>query len=99
MASLPIYNMGMSLPDQLLDVLCCPVSREPLLPLSANRLKKLNQAIEEGDVLYVDHTAVDKKIKSALISRDGKVIYPIEGGIPVLLAERGIGTTQFSEPL
>ena len=89
----------MNLPDHLLDILCCPVSHEPLVPLSREKLKKLNSAIEAGDVQYVDSEVVDKTLKSALVTRDGKVVYGVEDGIPVLLPERGIGTTQLKEPL
>lgn len=89
----------MAIPDHLLDILCCPVSHEPLLPLGRGRLKKLNQAIADGDVVYVDDTPVDKPVSEALITRDSKVIYVVEDGIPVLLPERGIGTAQFKEPL
>lgn len=89
----------MNLPDHLIDILCCPVSHEPLLPLSAARLKKLNQAIGDGEVQYVDHAPVKGTLKAALITRDGKVIYAIEQGIPILLPDRGIGTTQFKSPL
>ncbi|AKS41652.1 Trm112 family protein [Wenzhouxiangella marina] len=89
----------MTLPDHLLDILCCPVSHEPLLPLSRDRLKKLNRAIEQGGVETVDHQPVKEPLNAALITRNHKVIYPIVDGIPVLLAERGIGTTQFDEAL
>ncbi len=89
----------MTIPDHLLDILCCPVSHEPLLPLSRDKLKKLNTAIASGEVLYVDHEPVKATLKAALMTRDQKVIYGIEDGIPVLLPERGIGTTQFKDPL
>ncbi len=89
----------MTIPDHLLDILCCPVSREPLLPLSRDKLKKLNTAIASGEVLYVDHEPVGSTLKAALMTRDQKVIYGIEDGVPVLLPERGIGTTQFKDPL
>jgi len=89
----------MNLPDHLLDILCCPVSHEPLLPLSRDKLKKLNQAIAAGGIERVDHEAVSEPLSAALITRNQKVVYPIEDGIPVLLAERGIGTTQLPEPL
>lgn len=91
--------MAMNIPEHLLDILCCPVSREPLLPLSSNKLAKLNQAIQDGDVQYVDGDKVEAALVAALITRDGKVVYPIEDGIPVLLPERGIGTTQLKESL
>ena len=89
----------MNIPDHLLDILCCPVSHEPLLPLSRNKLKNLNGAIASGDIQYVDGAKVEGELAAALITRDGKVVYPIEDGIPVLLPERGIGTTQLTDPL
>jgi uncharacterized protein len=84
----------MTIPESLLDILCCPVSREPLRPLEKSRIKKLNDAIERGELLYVDGSTVDRPISEALVTRDAKVIYPVESGIPVLLPDRGIGTTQ-----
>ncbi|TVQ41537.1 MAG: Trm112 family protein [Wenzhouxiangella sp.] len=85
------------MPDHLLDILCCPVSHEPLLPLSRDRLKRLNQAITSGQVQYVDNEVVGKPLQAALMTRDQKVVYAIEDGIPVLLPERGIGTTQLQD--
>ncbi len=84
----------MTIPDHLLDILCCPVSHEPLLPLSRDRLKRLNQAISKGEVAFVDGTAVNDPLRAGLMTRDQKVVYAVEDGIPVLLPERGIGTTQ-----
>ncbi len=89
----------MTIPDHLLDILCCPVSHEPLLPLSGDKLKRLNQAIAAGEIQSVDHQPVSEPLKAALITRNHKVVYPIIDGIPVLLAERGIGTTQLAEAL
>lgn len=89
----------MSLPDHLLDILCCPVSHEPLLPLSRDKLDTLNDSIAAGEIQFVDGEAVEQALSAALITRDGKVVYAIEEGIPVLLPERGIGTTQLKEPL
>jgi uncharacterized protein len=89
----------MSIPDHLLDILCCPVSHEPLIPLSRDKLGQLNQAIAAGSVAYVDHEPVAGKLSAALITRDRKVVYAIEDGIPVLLPERGIGTTQLDQAL
>ena len=89
----------MSVSDPLLDILCCPVSHEPLVPLSAKRLHALNELIAQGDIQYIDHTQVETPIAAALISRDGQVIYAVEKGIPVLIPEKGIGTTQFKSAI
>jgi uncharacterized protein len=89
----------MAIPDPLLDILVCPVSHEPLRPLEKRRLKALNQRIDSGEVQYVDHSDVNETARDALITRDDKVIYLVFEGIPVLLPDRGIGTTQFTDPL
>jgi len=87
----------MTIPESLLDILCCPVSHEPLRPLEKARMKKLNDRIAAGELLYVDSSPVMEPISDALISRDGKVVYVVDKGIPVLLPERGIGTTQVTD--
>lgn len=89
----------MPIADPLLDILCCPVSHQPLRPLEKSRLKKLADHIAGGEVLYVDHDVVDEKPREALITRDDKVIYLVIDGIPVLLPDRGIGTAQFTDPI
>lgn len=84
----------MTIPESLLDILCCPVSHEPLRPLEKARIKKLNDAVKRGELLYVDGSTVEQPITEALVTRDARVVYAVEGGIPVLLPDRGIGTTQ-----
>lgn len=87
----------MPVDGKLLEILCCPVSKTPLMRLSPARLKKLNEAIAAGEAQYVGGAAVEQTLREALITEDSKVIYPVVDGIPVLLGEKGIGTTQFSD--
>lgn len=87
----------MSIPESLLDILCCPVSKEPLTVLDKSRLKIVNQGIAAGEVLYVDGATVETPLKAALVTRDNKVIYAVVDDIPVLLPDRGIGVTQFGD--
>jgi uncharacterized protein YbaR (Trm112 family) len=79
---------------KLLEILCCPVSKTPLRHLEISRLDKLNRAIEAGEVQYVHGEVVAAPLSEALITEDSKVIYPVVDDIPVLLENRGIGTTQ-----
>ena len=87
----------MPIDGKLLEILCCPVSKTPLIRLSSERLKRLNQAIERGEVQYVRGEAVESPLREALITEDGKVIYPVVDDIPMLLEEKGIGTTQLQD--
>ncbi|NII11476.1 Trm112 family protein [Oleiagrimonas sp. C23AA] len=81
---------------RLLDILCCPVSKTPVRPLRADELKRLNQAIADGHIETVAGERVLTPVDEALITTDEKVVYRIEDGIPVMLPEEGIGTTQLT---
>jgi uncharacterized protein YbaR (Trm112 family) len=81
---------------RLLDILCCPVSKTPVKLLSRAQLDALNREIAQNAVQTVAGIAVDSEFKAGLITTDGKVIYRIDDDIPVMLADEGIGTTQFS---
>ncbi len=80
---------------KLLEILCCPISKTPLTNLTQEKLDKLNSTISSGEALYVDGKKVKDPLTEGLITEDGKVIYPVQDNIPVLLEEKGIGTTQF----
>lgn len=82
---------------RLLELLCCPVTKRPLRPISREQLRALNAAIEAGNVARVGGEAVAGALSDALVREDGQVIYPIDDGIPVLLAEEAIGTTQLAD--
>jgi uncharacterized protein YbaR (Trm112 family) len=87
----------MPIDGKLLEILCCPVSKTPLARLTPARLQKLNQAITAGEVQYVNGDPVDEPLREALITEDARVIYPVADGIPILLEDKGIGTTQLQD--
>ncbi len=87
----------MPVDGKLLEILCCPVSRTPLTRLEASRLERLNHEIGAGAARYIGGEPVEVQLEEALVTEDGKVIYEVSDGIPVLLEERGIGTTQFQD--
>jgi len=87
----------MPVDGKLLEILCCPVSKTPLTVLGQQKLDKLNTVIQGGDALFIDGEKVTGPLQEALITEDGKVIYPVQDSIPILLEEKGIGTTQIQD--
>jgi len=82
---------------KLQDILCGPVSEQPLAMVNSAELNALNTAIGGGNVRKNDETAQTLLLKQALITRDHKMIYRIEDDIPVLLADEGIATSQIAD--
>ncbi len=87
----------MALDKRLLEILCCPVTKQPVLPLSAQQLDQLQRGHAEKALLRNDGSAVDTPIEAGLITRDGKTIYLVVDGIPVMLSDQAIATAQLAE--
>lgn len=79
---------------KLLDILVCPATRQPLALLDATALEALNRAIAAGNVKRVDGEPLREPLREALITRDRRVVYRVDDGIPVLLVEEGIPAEQ-----
>ena len=79
---------------KLLDLLACPATRQPLALLESAGLEALNRVIAAGGLQRVDGTPQREVLRAALVTRDRALAYRIDDGIPVLLAEEGMATTQ-----
>ncbi len=79
---------------KLLDILACPATRQPLALLESRGLDALNRAIAAGGVLRVDDSPQSEPMREALVTRDRKLVYRIDDGIPVLLVEEATSTGQ-----
>lgn len=79
---------------KLLDILACPATRQPLAMLETRGLDALNAAIAAGGIRKADGAAQDDMLREALVTRDRKLAYRIDDGIPVLLSEEAIATGQ-----
>ena len=79
---------------KLLDILCCPISKQSLLLLSAPRLQALNEGIAQSRIRQQDGKVLENPLKQALISSEQKWIYRVDDGIPVLLSDEAIAAGQ-----
>lgn len=81
---------------RLLTILRCPVSHKGLSLLKKDKLAQLNAAIEAGELINHEGTAVANPMREALVTDDGKRLYPVDDGIPVLLEDESISMEQLA---
>jgi uncharacterized protein YbaR (Trm112 family) len=84
----------MSVDKHLLEILVCPVTKTPVKLLSKDKLAILNREVENGEVTHVDGSPVENPLEDALITEDGRTVYVVSDGIPVMLEEQGISAKQ-----
>jgi uncharacterized protein YbaR (Trm112 family) len=84
----------MAFDKRLLDILCCPVTHAPLTLMGKALLADLNRRIGEREIVNQGREVVAEPLENALVTRDGRVAYPVRDGIPILLAEEGIALGQ-----
>lgn len=73
--------------SKLLDILCCPITHKPLTRLSAEALVALNQKIEAGVLVDRSGEVLTVPLQQALQTDDGRLVYPVNDGVPVLLED------------
>lgn len=76
----------------LLDLLVCPATHQPLHRLDSAQREALNAAIAGGELRRGDGRTETQTLADALASRDGKQVYRVDDGIPVLLVEEALQT-------
>ena len=65
----------MSVNPELLEILVCPETRQPVRPADAATLEKLNSEIEAGRLRNRGGEAVAKPLSEGLVREDGKTAY------------------------
>lgn len=74
----------------LLQILACPETRQPLAEAGSDVLEALNARISAGGVKNRGGNDVTEALTAGLVREDGQVVYPIREGIPVLLIDEGL---------
>jgi uncharacterized protein YbaR (Trm112 family) len=75
---------------ELLQILACPETHQPLAEADGETVARINEAIEAGRLKNVGGHEVGEKIDGGLVREDGRILYPVRDGIPVLLVEEGV---------
>ena len=80
----------MPIDRKLLEILCCPVTKLPVTPLSPDQLERVNAAIADGQVNTFEGTLVNTGLSEGLITTNGTRIYRVEDDIPIMLETESI---------
>lgn len=80
----------MPLDAELLSILVCPETHQPVRPAAAEILKSLNERIRAGGLKNRQGDAVTKPIEEALVREDGRCLYIVDEGIPNMLIDERI---------
>ena len=75
---------------ELLEILTCPNTKEPVLLADAGTLTQLNERIERGEIKNRAGKTIEVKIDGGLVRDDGAYLYPIEDEIPIMLIDEAI---------
>jgi uncharacterized protein YbaR (Trm112 family) len=81
---------------KLLSILCCPITHKGLSLARTDQLAAINAAISAGTLNNRDGDVLEKNLKEALVTDDGKTMYPIDDGIPVLIEGEGVALDQLN---
>lgn len=87
----------MALDKRLLEILCCPLSKQPVQLLNARQLDCVKLAQSSQTLSLLDGSQCSDAIEAGLLTRDGKTIYLIVDGIPIMLADQAVATAQLAD--
>jgi uncharacterized protein YbaR (Trm112 family) len=79
---------------QLLEILRCPQDHSQLSLADARLVTRVNEQIKAGTLHTVGGQQVQKNIDGGMVRAAGDLMYPIVGGIPVMLADEAINISQ-----
>lgn len=80
----------MAISQDLLDILVCPETRQPLTLAKEELLEALNDRVRDRSLRNRGGELVERLLMAGLVRQDGSVLYPIEDDIPVMLIEESI---------
>lgn len=89
--------MPMTVNRKLLEILVCPITKQPVCMLPSAKLAWLNQKIAAGTVTNHAGEPVTETLTAALITENGNTIFAVVDSIPVMLEGESIATLQFGD--
>lgn len=82
---------------ELLDILCCPETKQDIGYIEGDVIDEINTAIKSGTLKNRGDEIIKEPIDAGLLREDRKYIYPIREDIPIMLIDEGIPFEQFDK--
>ena len=82
---------------ELLDILCCPETKQDVFLIDESVVTRINQKIKEGIVKNRHGDTVTEPIDAGLLRKDRSYLYPIREDIPIMLIEEAIPFIEFED--
>jgi uncharacterized protein YbaR (Trm112 family) len=81
---------------ELLEILVCPETHQPVRPAERELLDRLNDAIRSGSVTNRGGDEVADPVEEGLVREDDKILYPVREDIPIMLINEAIELDKLS---
>ncbi len=82
---------------ELLEILVCPETHQPLRPADTELLDKLNHLISTVGLRNRGGESVEQHIAEGLVREDGRMLYIVREEIPIMLIDEAIDLTTLEE--
>jgi uncharacterized protein YbaR (Trm112 family) len=79
----------------LLDILCCPETKQDIVLVHGETIAAINEKIKNGAVKNRGGEVVKELIDAGLLREDRKYLYPIREDIPIMLIDEAIPFEEF----
>jgi uncharacterized protein YbaR (Trm112 family) len=80
----------MPISQELLNILVCPETKQPLTVAEATLVAQLNERIAQGTLTNRTGATVTEAIDGGLVREDGRYLYPVRDDIPIMLIDEAI---------
>jgi uncharacterized protein YbaR (Trm112 family) len=75
---------------ELLDILCCPETKEDVTLVTGNLIDTINKKIEAGEIKNRAGNLVEETMESGFMRKDKKFLYSVRDDIPIMLIDEAI---------
>lgn len=80
----------MPVSQELLEILVCPETKQRVSAAADEIVSQINARISAGELRNRGGDPIANPITEGLVREDGKIVYIVDDGIPVMLIEESI---------